>query len=50
MSATAKRYKYFVGTKDIFQQLVELNKIEDNYIIFLEDTHEIYKGTKCYST
>ena len=50
MSATTKRYKYFVGTKDIFQQLVELNKIEDNYIIFLEDTHEIYKGTKCYST
>lgn len=45
-----QKYKYFVGTKDQFDKLVEMNKIEDWYIIFISDTHEIYKGVNRYST
>lgn len=45
-----QKYKYFVGTKDQFNKLVELNKIEDWYIIFISDTHELYKGIHRYSS
>lgn len=45
-----QKYKYFVGTKDQFEQLVALNKIQDWYIIFISDTHEIYKGVNRYSS
>ena len=50
MDSSKKQYKYFVGTKEQFLKLIELNKIQDNYIIFISDTHELYKGTTCYTS
>lgn len=48
--AAREKYTYFVGTKYQFEQLVKLNKILDSYIIFISDTHEIYKGVNKYGS
>lgn len=41
--------KYFVGTRDQYDYLVQKGKILDSYLVFLSDTHEIYKGLNRYS-
>lgn len=50
MSTTTKpKYKYFVGTRAQFDYLAEKGLILDSYLVFISDTHEIYKGTVRYS-
>ena len=44
------KYKYFVGTKKQYNKLVALDLIKSNYIIFVTDTVELYKGLVRYST
>ena len=50
MSYVKTKYKYFVGTRDQFDKLVSLNKILDSYIVFISDTHELYKGLDKYGS
>lgn len=49
MSTVKPKYEFFVGTREQFDYLVGVGKILDTYIIFLTDTHELYKGTNRYS-
>lgn len=48
--ADVVKYKYFVGTKKQYKKLVALDVIKSNYIIFISDTVELYKGLVRYST
>ena len=50
MSYVKTKYKYFVGTREQYDKLVSLNKILDSYIIFISDTHELYKGLEKYGS
>lgn len=49
-STDVVKYKYFVGTKKQYNKLVALDLIKSNYIIFITDTIELYKGLVRYGT